>query len=62
MSESDENIDHLEEIKTIEDRRKQYTALVLKNGMNKEFVTDTGSPVTIKPPDERSMEKIEIKK
>ena len=50
MSESDESISHLEEIKTIEDRRTRYTAVVRIIGIKQEFAIDTGLPVTIMPP------------
>ena len=59
-SESDESINHFEETKTIENKQKQYTAVMrINNGIKKEFVIDTWSPVTIIPPDERILEKTE---
>ena len=62
MSELDKSINRLEEMKTIEDKREQYRAVVRINGIKKEFVIDTGSPVTIMPPDEQIIGKTEIKK
>ena len=62
MSELDKSINRLEEMKTIEDKRKQYTAVVRINGIKKEFVIDTGSPVTKMPRDEQMIVKTEIKK
>ena len=41
---------------------KHFTAVVQHNGMNKEFIIDTGSPISIMPPDERIMKSTEIPK
>ena len=41
---------------------KHFTATVQINGVKKEFIIDTGSPVSIKPPDERIMKATEIQK
>ena len=62
MSKLDEITNHLEEIMTIENRQKQYSKVIQVNGMKKEFIIDTGSPVTIMPSDERKMGKTEIQK
>ena len=61
-SESEESIHHIKEIKAIEEKNKHYTATIKINGMKKEFVIDTGSPITIMPPDERIMKHAEIQK
>ena len=52
-SESEESINHLGETKTIEDGQKQYAAVIQVKRMNKEFIIDSGSLVTLMPPDER---------
>ena len=62
MSESDESIYHIEEIKNIVEKQKQYTAKIKINGTPKEFIIDTGSPVTIMPLDEQNLKKTEIQK
>ena len=61
-SESEESIHHIKEIKTIEEKNKHYTATIKINGVRKEFIIDTGSPITIMPPDERIMKHTEIQK
>ena len=61
MSESDESIYHIEEIKIIVEQQKHYTAKIKIKGTPKEFIIDTGSPVTIMPLDEQIM-KTEIQK
>ena len=53
MSESDESIYHIEEVKNIVEQQKHYTAKIKLNGTPKEFIIDTGSPVTIIPLDEQ---------
>ena len=62
MSESDESIFHIEEIKNIVEQQKHYTAKRTINGTPKEFIIDTGSPVTIMPLDEQIIKKTEIQK
>ena len=62
MSESDESIYHIEEIKNIVEQHKHYTAKVKINGTRREFIIDTGSLVTIMPLDERIMKKAEFQK
>ena len=62
MSESDESIYHIEEIKNIVEQQKPYTAKIKINGTPKEFIIDTGSPVTIMPLDEQIIKKTEIQK
>ena len=61
-SESEESTHHIKELKVIEEKNKQYTATIKINGVKKEFIIDTGSPITIMPPDERTMKHAEIQK
>ena len=61
-SESEESIHHIKEIKTIEEKNKNYTTTIKINGVKKEFIIDTGSPITIMPPDEKIMKHTEIQK
>ena len=61
-SESEERIHHIKEIKTIEEKNKHYTATIKINGGRKEFIIDTGSPITIMPPDKRIMKQTENQK
>ena len=58
--ESDEDIQHIKEIKKIEEINKHYTATVKIIGKAKEFTIDTGSPISIMPPDKRIMKSTEI--
>ena len=52
-NESDEGIHHKKkELKEFEEKNKHFTAT--KNGTKKEFIIDTGSPITTMPPDEKS--------
>ena len=61
-SESDESIHHIKEIKKINELNKYFTAVVRVNGVKKEFIIDTGSPISIMPPDERNIKSTEIQK
>ena len=61
-SESEESIHHIKEIKAIEEKNKHYTATIKINGVKKGFIIDTGSPITIMPPDEKIMKHAEIQK
>ena len=61
-SESEESIHHIKEIKTIEEKNKHYTATIKINGVKKDFIIDTGSPITTMPPDERIMKHTENRK
>ena len=61
-SDSGESIHHIREIKKIEEKNKHYTATVLINGKKKEVIIDTGSPITIMPPDEPMLELTGIQK
>ena len=60
--ESEESIHHIKEIKKIEETNKHYTANVKINGIMKEFIIDTGSPISIMPPDKRIMKPTELQK
>ena len=60
--ESDENIHHIKEVKKFEETNKYYTATVKINVITKEFIFDTGSPVSIMPPDKRIMKPTEMQK
>ena len=62
LSESEESIHHIREIKKIEEKNKHYTATVKINGKKKKFIIDTGSPITIMPPDETILELTGIQK
>ena len=61
-SDSEESIHHIREIKKIEEKNKHCIATVKINGRKKEFIIDTGSPITIMPPDETMLELIAIQK
>ena len=60
--ESDEDIQHINEIKKIEETNKHYTATVKINGIAKEFKIDTGSPISIMASAKRITKPIEIQK
>ena len=60
--ESEESINHIKEIKKIEETNKHYTANLKINGIMKEFMIDTGSPISIMPPDKRIMKPTELQK
>ena len=60
--ESEEDRQQIKEIKKIEETNKHYTATVKINGIIKEFIIDTGSPISIMPPDQRIMKLTEIQK
>ena len=59
---SDECIHHMKEIKKIEEKNKHYTAIVKVNGIKKEFVIHTGSPIAIMPPGEKILKSTGIQK
>ena len=61
-SESDESIHHIKEIKKINEMNKHFTAVIRVNGVKKEFIIDTGSRISIMPPDKRIMKSTEIQK
>ena len=61
--ESDESrtsIHRIEGIYRITDRNKYLTTIVKVNGIEKEFIVDTGSPFSIMPVDENIMKRTEI--
>ena len=62
MSESDESIYHIQEVKNIVEQQKHYTAKIKINGTPKEFIIDTGSPVTTIPLDGQIINTTEIQK
>ena len=61
-SDSDESFHHIKEIKKINEMNKHFTATVQSIVIKKEFIIDTGSPVSIMPPDKIIMKAIEIQK
>ena len=61
-SESEESIHHIKEVRKIEEKNKHYTATIKINGVKKEFIIDTGSPITIMPPDEKILKSTKIQK
>ena len=54
--ESETSIHRIERINRITDRNKCLTAVVKVNGIEKEFIVDTGSPISIMPKDEKNPE------
>ena len=60
--ESETSINRIERINRITDRNKCLTTTVKVNGIEKEFIVDTGSPISIKPADENIMKQTEIQK
>ena len=60
--ESETNIHRIERINRITDRNKCSTAVVKINGIEKEFIVDTRSPISIMPVCENIMKQTEIQK
>ena len=60
--ESETSIHRIERIKRITDRNKYLTATVKVNGLEKEFLVDTGSPISIMPVDENITKRTKIQK
>ena len=60
--ESETSIHRIERISRITDRSKYLTTIVKVNGIEKEFIVDTRSPISIKPVDENIMKQTEIQK
>ena len=60
--ESETSIYRIEEINRITDKNKYLTAKVKVNGIEKEFIVDTGSPISIMPADEQILKKTELQK
>ena len=61
-SESEESIHHIKEIKRIDETNKHITTMLKINGIAKEFNIDTGSPISLMPPDESFIKSTEIQK
>ena len=60
--ESESSIHRIEKINRITDRNKYLTAKVKVNVIEKEFIVDTGSPISIMPADESILKKTEMQK
>ena len=60
--ESETSIHRIEKINRITDKNKYLTAVVKINGIEKEFIVDTGSPISIMPEDEKIKKQTEIQK
>ena len=60
--ESETSINRIERINRITDRNKYLTTAVKVNGIEKEFIVDTGSPISIMSADENIMKQTEIQK
>ena len=60
--ESESSIHRIEKINRITDKNKFLTAKVKMNGIEKEFIVDTGSPYSIMPADENILKKTEMQK
>ena len=60
--ESETSIHRIERVNRIIDRNKYLTTIVNINGTEKEFVIDTGSPISIMPADNTIMKESEIQK
>ena len=58
--ESETSKHRIERINRITDRNKCLTAVVKVNGIEKEFIVDTGSPISIMPVDEKILKQTEI--
>ena len=61
-SESSSSINHIKEIKKIEEKHDHFTMTVKINGSPKKFIVDTGSPVTIMPMDKKILNTKDIQK
>ena len=61
-SESEDSIHHIKEIKKIDETNKHFTTTLTINGVMKEFIIDTGSPISLMPPDERITQSTKIQK
>ena len=61
-SESEDSIHHIKEMKKIDETNKHFTTTLKINGIPKEFIFDTGSPISLMPPDERITKSTEIQK
>ena len=61
-SESEDSIHHIKEIKKIDETNKHFTTTLKINGIPKEFIIDTGSPISLMPPDKKITKSTEIQK
>ena len=61
-SESEERIHHIKEILKNDETNKHFTTTLKINGIPKEFIIDTGSLISLMPPDERITKSTEIQK
>ena len=61
-SESEESIHHKKGMKKIDETNEHFTTTLKINGVTKEFIIDTGSPISLMPPDERITKSTEIQK
>ena len=61
-SESEDSIHHIKELKKKDETNKHFTTTLKINGIPKEFIIDTGSPISLMPPDERITKSTEIQK
>ena len=61
-SESEDSIHHIKEIKKRDETNKHFTTTLKINGIPKEFIIDTGSPISLMPPDEKITKSTEIQK
>ena len=60
--ESETSIQRIERINRTTDKNKYLTAVVKTNGIEREFIVDTGSPISIMPVDEKTMKHTKIQK
>ena len=60
--ESETSVNRIERINRITDRNKYLTTTVKVNGIEKEFIVETGSPISMMPADENIMKQTEIQK
>ena len=59
-SDTDRSINIITEIKQLTDRRNYITITIRNDGTEKEFIVDTGSPVTIIPPDKEIIKSMKL--
>ena len=59
---SETSIHRLERMNRIADRKKSLATIVIVNGIEKEFIVDTASPISIMPVGEYMMKRTEIQK
>ena len=61
-SEFEVSIHHIKEIKKIDETNKHFTTTLKINGISRDFIIDTGSPISLMPPEERITKSTEIQK